>query len=159
MSDIEKVIKISQKVEVILRDTYDAQGHGLGELYRSVENKLDADLIKQLRQINYIRNEVVHNPDYNLAKDKQRFFRLSKDVLIKLSLEKTEQPLFSRISWYKILYGLIILGLIGVLSVALIPMDWRKQDSIPVEKFKINTKEKEKFEVTITDGSSLHLPF
>jgi hypothetical protein len=145
MSDIEKVIKISQKVEVILRDTYDAQGYGLGELYRSVENKLDADLIKQLRQINYIRNEVVHNPDYNLAKDKQRFFRLSKDVLIKLSLEKTEQPSFSKgiyflslRNWYKILYGLIVLGLIGLFSVAIIPKYQGKQDSVPVDKFKIN---------------------
>lgn len=141
MSDIEKVIKISQKVEVILRDRYNAQGYGLGELYRSVENKLDADLIKELRQINYIRNEVVHNPDYNLAKDKKRFFRLSKDVLTKLSLEKTQQPLFSLISWYKILYGLIALGLIGVLSVALIPMYQRKPNSTPVEKFQINTCE------------------
>ena len=147
MSDIEKVIKISQKVEVTLRDKYHAQGHGLGELYRSVENKLDADLIKQLRQINYIRNEVVHNPDYNLAKDKQRFFRLSKDVLTKLSLGKTEQPsfsqrihLFSLISWYKIFSGLIFLGLIGLLCVAVVPMYQGKRDSMPVEKFKINTK-------------------
>ncbi|MBW4670536.1 MAG: hypothetical protein KME60_24735 [Cyanomargarita calcarea GSE-NOS-MK-12-04C] len=146
MSDIEKVIKISQKVEVILRDRYNAQGHGLGELYRNVENKLDADLIKQLRQINYIRNEVVHNPDYNLAKDKQRFFRLSKDVLIKLSVEKTKQPSFSKgihffslISWYKILYGLIVLGLIGLLYVTVIPAYQLKRDSIPADKFKINT--------------------
>jgi hypothetical protein len=85
MSDIEEVIKVSKKIEGILRNQYKADGRGLHELVTSIQSKLDSELVRDLRKIATIRNHVIHQDGYNFNKDKNKFFQTSERVLSKLA--------------------------------------------------------------------------
>ncbi|WP_070962922.1 DUF4145 domain-containing protein [Vibrio sonorensis] len=66
MSDIEKVVLRTRKIEKLLRMQYHAEGKGLHQLITSCEERLPHDVIAKLRYIATIRNKVVHEEDFKL---------------------------------------------------------------------------------------------
>ncbi|MCW8335472.1 DUF4145 domain-containing protein [Vibrio sp. SCSIO 43135] len=71
MSDIEKVVVRTRKLESLLRGQYHAEGKGLHQLITSCEDRLPHDVVGKLRFIATIRNKVVHEDDYKLDKAKE----------------------------------------------------------------------------------------
>ena len=72
MSDIEKVVLRTRKLEALLRGHYHADGKGLHQLISSCEERLPHDVIGKLRYIATIRNKIVHEDDYELE-DRRSF--------------------------------------------------------------------------------------
>ncbi len=71
----ELVIKTSKTLERALVDK-GASGKGLHEYVSSLENRLEQQLIKKLRYIASVRNQLVHNADFSLtAESKQSFLQ------------------------------------------------------------------------------------
>lgn len=81
MSDTDKVLEISKALEHFLETNYNAQGKGLHEKVSSVENRLDAQLVKDLRFIATIRNKMVHEYGYNFAADRNRFLEIGNQAV------------------------------------------------------------------------------
>jgi hypothetical protein len=73
MSNIEKVVLKTRRLESLLRSHYHADGKGLHQLVTSCEERLPHDVIKKLRFVATIRNKVVHEDGYELE-DSQTFF-------------------------------------------------------------------------------------
>lgn len=74
MSNIELAVKASKELEGILEQKFNAQGRGLHEKATSVQHLLPASLIQQLRFIAAVRNQTVHESDYEMdAQTRQRF--------------------------------------------------------------------------------------
>lgn len=92
MSDIEKVVVRTRKLEKLLRTQYHAEGKGLHQLITSCEERLPHDVIGKLRYIATIRNKVVHEEDYKL--DNQNEFLTACD-----ECEKELTPRSSRFVW------------------------------------------------------------
>ena len=72
MSDIEKVVTRTRRLEKLLRTQYHADGKGMHQLITSCEERLPHDVIDKLRYIATIRNKVVHEEDFKL--DSRRDF-------------------------------------------------------------------------------------
>ncbi len=66
MSEIEKVVIRTRKLEHLLRVQYHAEGRGLHQLISSCENRLPHNVIKKLRYIATVRNKLLHETDYQL---------------------------------------------------------------------------------------------
>ncbi|GAL16234.1 hypothetical protein JCM19233_7257 [Vibrio astriarenae] len=64
MSDIEKVVVRTRRLEKLLRAQYHAEGRGLHQLISSCEERLPHDVISRLRFVATIRNKVVHEEDF-----------------------------------------------------------------------------------------------
>ncbi len=71
MSDIERVVTRTRRLEKLLREKYHAQGKGLHELTCSCEERLPHQVVKQIRYIATIRNKLVHEDDYKLENRRQ----------------------------------------------------------------------------------------
>lgn len=69
MSPVERIFEISQTLEQLLVDRFGATGRGLHEYTTSVQDKLPKKVVKDLRFIATIRNQVAHK-DLSLAKKK-----------------------------------------------------------------------------------------
>ncbi len=63
---IELAVRASKQLEGILESELGATGKGLHEKVTSVERHLPDSLIRKLRRIATIRNNAVHNPDYEI---------------------------------------------------------------------------------------------
>ncbi|KJY81642.1 hypothetical protein TW81_17175 [Vibrio galatheae] len=92
MSDIEKVVTRTRKIERLLRTQYHANGKGMHQLITSCEERLPHDVIDKLRYIATIRNKVVHEDDFKL--DSRRDFLSVCD-----ECEKELTPRSSRFIW------------------------------------------------------------
>ena len=79
MSDIEKVVMRTRKIESLLRTQYHAEGKGLHQLITSCEERLPHDVISKLRFIATIRNKIVHEHEYKL--ENRNDFLLNKKTL------------------------------------------------------------------------------
>lgn len=66
MSQIELVISYSKKIEGILENNFGAQGRGLHTKLTSIEQNLPNPLIKKIRWIATVRNNVAHTDGYQL---------------------------------------------------------------------------------------------
>ncbi|WP_264878254.1 DUF4145 domain-containing protein [Vibrio agarivorans] len=64
MSDIEKVVIRTRRLEKLLRVQYHAEGRGLHQLITSCEERLPHDVVGRLRFVATIRNKVVHEEDF-----------------------------------------------------------------------------------------------
>jgi hypothetical protein len=85
MSFIENVINECKPMESLLREHFGATGFGLGQLTKSAEENLDADLIRRLKKIARIRNRLVHEADYSHEEEHQSgFLRECQSVRTKL---------------------------------------------------------------------------
>ena len=92
MSDIEKVVVRTRRIEALLRTQYHADGKGLHQLITSCEERLPHDVIAKLRYIATIRNKAVHEDDFEL--ESQRDFSATCD-----ECEKELTPRSSRFIW------------------------------------------------------------
>ncbi|GEM76880.1 hypothetical protein [Vibrio sagamiensis] len=92
MSDIEKVVMRTRRLEKLLRTQYHAEGKGLHQMVTSCEDRLPHDVISKLRFIATVRNKVVHEEDYKL--DNRKDFLHACDVC-----EKELTPRSARFIW------------------------------------------------------------
>ena len=92
MSDIEKVVVRTRKIEALLRTQYHADGKGLHQLITSCEERLPHDVIAKLRYIATIRNKVVHEDGFEL-KSRREFLATCDEC------EKELTPRSSRFIW------------------------------------------------------------
>lgn len=108
MSDIDRVIKASRKIETQLVRNFQATGKGLNGKLNSVEKKLPAALVKRIRYVATIRNKVVHDDGYKRIDDRSAFKRAVLQVQRELRSYQTVA------SWTQRLVGAMVLLLIGV---------------------------------------------
>jgi hypothetical protein len=82
MSDIEFVVKRSKSLEArLVRDfKVEGEGLGLGKIIESVAPKLPSETVKQLHQLNDLRNEIVHKEGRNQLNNKPEFNQLYKNI-------------------------------------------------------------------------------
>lgn len=109
MSDIDRVVKSSRKIETQLVRNLGASGKGLNGKLNSVENKLPSALVKRIRYIATIRNKVVHDDGYRRIDDRHAFKRAVLDVQRELRTYQTSP------SWEQRLIGGVVLLLMAVL--------------------------------------------
>lgn len=109
MSDIEKVVTRTRKIEKLLRVQYHADGKGLHQLITSSEERLPHDVIGKLRYIATIRNKIVHEDNYKLD-DRKQFLSVCDEC------ERELTPRSSRFIWrvVMLLMGLITFAALGV---------------------------------------------
>ncbi|MFA6717081.1 MAG: hypothetical protein WCS27_17010 [Victivallaceae bacterium] len=69
---IGEVVERSKKLEAMLKNLQ-AEGRGLHELVSSIQDKLDQELSNKLRFIATIRNNAIHNPEFDIGADIERF--------------------------------------------------------------------------------------
>lgn len=72
MSDIliGKIVRVSRELETDLSKYLEAEGKGLHEKVTSVQDKLSVNDVKQIRFIASIRNNLVHDADSNISKER-----------------------------------------------------------------------------------------
>lgn len=92
MSDIEKVVTRTRRLEKLLRVQYHAEGKGLHQLITSCEERLPHEVIKPLRYVATIRNKLVHEEGYKL--ENRRSFLNTCD-----ECERALTPRASRFVW------------------------------------------------------------
>ncbi len=80
MSDIEKVVIKTRKLESLLKAKYHAEGQGLHQLITSCESRLPHEEIPRLRYIATIRNKLMHEDGYVLEDRKQFFHDLDRCI-------------------------------------------------------------------------------
>jgi len=93
MSDIEFVIKKSKMLEAFLETEFSAEGKGLHEKLNSVQVKLPEALVKKLRFIATMRNNLVHNSEIDYLEDRQRFENTCNDA--ESQLRSLARPAYS----------------------------------------------------------------
>lgn len=115
MSDYELVITNCKRLEGMLEKGFGASGRGLHEKVTSVQAKLPEPLIKKLRYIATIRNQLVHDEDRHKIDDKASFQRASKEAEKQLAalLKPASTRLFRRKAAWVALFLMALVG--GVL--------------------------------------------
>ncbi len=88
MTTHEIVNKRYSEIQTLLREKYAADGRGVGEMVRSVENQLSPKLSWELRAIAHIRNKVVHE---GLAEIPRYFEPLCKEAIAAMKGVKKKQ--------------------------------------------------------------------
>jgi uncharacterized membrane protein YsdA (DUF1294 family) len=94
MSEEEKLIELGQvsvkssELEQLLKSKFKAQGDGLGQQFRSVENLLPPELFNKLKWIVAVRNKAIHEP---------KTFQMPNGFIqdcdrVKIMLEQIEVP-------------------------------------------------------------------
>jgi hypothetical protein len=69
---IGEIVERSKKLEAMLKSG-GGEGRGLHELVTSIQDKLDAELNKKLRFIATIRNNAIHDLDFDIASNMESF--------------------------------------------------------------------------------------
>lgn len=110
LGDYELVITNCKRLEGILEKRFGASGRGLHEKVTSVQARLPEPLIKKLRYIATIRNQLVHEEDKHKIDDKAGFQRASKEAEKQLTalLKPTSTGLFG---WKAVLIALGVAAL------------------------------------------------
>ena len=88
-SDLELAIESSKTLESLLERNYSAMGRGLHEKTNSVSDQLTADVIRDLRFIATVRNEIVHE-QATQALDRSRFTGAFERLIQALSTKPAE---------------------------------------------------------------------
>lgn len=107
MSDIDRVVTRTRRIEHLLRQQYHANGKGLHQLITSCEERLPHDVVSKLRYIATIRNKIVHEHDYKL--ENRREFLSVCDLC-----EKELTPRSGRFIW-RVAIALMLLMTLGAL--------------------------------------------
>jgi len=82
VNSYEAVIRKTFEIEKILSTKYNAHGRTFGEKIRSVRHKLPHQTVSNLRSLLDQRNNLAHNPDYNI--DSRRFQSLASKTIREL---------------------------------------------------------------------------
>jgi len=107
VSDIERVVLRTRKIERLLRDHYHAHGKGLHQLISSCEERLPHDVIAKLRFVATIRNKVVHEDRYQLE-DRKAFFSVCKEC------EQELTPRSGRFVWRVVISLIVAMTMIAM---------------------------------------------
>ncbi|SJN21427.1 hypothetical protein FM109_03580 [Vibrio casei] len=107
VSDIEKVVSHTRRLERLLREQYHATGQGLLELTESCASRLPHDVVQKIHYISSIRQQLLDDDDYQL-KDKEAFIQLC------IECEKELTPRSGKFIWGVAIF-LVILMTIGAL--------------------------------------------
>ena len=75
MSDIELAVKRCKRLETLLEHDFAAAGRGLHEKISSIEGELPEPLVKRLRFIATVRNQLVHEADQNNFENRADYVR------------------------------------------------------------------------------------
>ena len=113
-SDLERAIQASKRFEAALTKRFGAQGRGLHEKVSSVERKLNAQVIKDLRLIATVRNKLVHEEGYDQIERQEAFDAACQRAGKALGVAGRKWPL-------PMVLGLLLL-LLGVLGVVLVAL-------------------------------------
>jgi len=114
MSDIEKVILRTRKLESLLRLQYHAEGNGLDQLITSCEERLPHDVIDKLRYIASTYDKVVHEDEYQPELGRQ-FISVCNDC------ERELTPRSGRFIWR---VAITLMTLITLLAIAFYYAHW-----------------------------------
>lgn len=93
MTTHETVNRRYSELQMLLQAIFSAEGRGLGEMVRSVENQMSATLSWEIRAIAHIRNKVVHE---GLSEIPRYFEPLCKEALGALKRLKAERKAASK---------------------------------------------------------------
>ena len=88
MSQIDKILRISQNFEKTREQRYGATGRGLHEKVTSVESKLPKDVVRNLRKIATIRNKAVHEDVDIAARELKTVQQAAKEASIGMGLRR-----------------------------------------------------------------------
>lgn len=116
MSDIEKVVTRTRRLEKLLRVQYHASGKGLHELVTSTEERLPHDVIKKLRYVATIRNKIVHEDGFVLE-NRKAFLKVCDEC------EKELTPRSGRFVWG---VALILMVLITLAALSFYYVHWNE---------------------------------
>ncbi len=116
MSNIEKVVQRTRRIEKLLRIHYHADGKGLHQLITSCEERLPHDVIDKLRYVATIRNKVVHEDGFQLD-DRRLFIAVCNDC------ERELTPRAHRFIW-RVAITLMMLFTLAALGFYITHWDW-----------------------------------
>ena len=91
-SFLECVLERAKKMERLLRENFQAEGHGLREKARNVQYKLDDYTSGKLQFIGAIRNKLVHEEDYVFDGNEEDFLSTCDEVIRRLSGDRQQTP-------------------------------------------------------------------
>ncbi|WP_047048908.1 hypothetical protein [Vibrio mexicanus] len=114
MSEIEKVVVRTRRLEKLLRVQYHAEGKGLHQLITSCEERLPHDVIGKLRYVATIRNKIVHEEDYSLD-NRSEFLAVCDEC------EKELTPRSGRFIWRT---AITLMALITLAALAFYYANW-----------------------------------
>ncbi|MCL9783561.1 DUF4145 domain-containing protein [Vibrio sp. S4M6] len=114
MTDIEKVILQTRKIESLLRLQYHAEGKSLDELITSCEERLPHDVIDKLRYVAMTYDKVVHEDEFQPELGRQ-FLSVCHDC------EKELTPRSGRFIWR---VAISLMALITVMAIAFYYAHW-----------------------------------
>lgn len=109
-SDLERVVRASKRFEHRLETGYGARGRGLHEKIDSVQDDLDAEVIRALRLVATVRNKIVHEDGYDRIDDRPRF---------KAACKQADRALFgkSRVRTLVLVVGLVLIVVVAAAAV------------------------------------------
>ncbi|OEF26111.1 hypothetical protein [Vibrio rumoiensis] len=102
MSDIEKVVSHTRRLERLLREQYYAKGQGLLELTESCVSRLPHDVVQKIHYISNIRQQLLEDDDYQLE-DRDAFIRAC------LECEKELTPRSGRFIWGVAIFLMVLM--------------------------------------------------
>jgi len=76
-NDFELVIRSAKELEHILRQRFHAEGNGVNEMLDSISGEhLPVSLVKKMRHLIWVRNQLVHNHEVNsIPGNRENFIR------------------------------------------------------------------------------------
>jgi hypothetical protein len=79
-NDFELVIRSAKELERILRDEFGAHGNGVNEMLDCINargsSEFSPESLKRMRHLIWIRNQLVHEPNFNSIPDRGKLFLL-----------------------------------------------------------------------------------
>jgi hypothetical protein len=91
-SDLEFVVNASKRLEALLEQRLGATGRGLHEKASSVEQRLDENVVRDLRFVATVRNKLVHESGIHELDDRQRFEEVVQNCVAALSQFTPREP-------------------------------------------------------------------
>jgi hypothetical protein len=82
--ELAKIIYFSREIETILRTKFQAKGKGLHTYIDSIENKIEIQLVKDLRYIATIRNKSMHESSFKVD-NFSRYKRVAEQSIYRLN--------------------------------------------------------------------------
>ncbi len=82
--ELAKIIYFSREIETILKDKFKAEGKGLHTYIDSIENKIEIQLVKDLRYIATIRNKSMHESSFKIN-NFSRYKRVAEQSIYRLN--------------------------------------------------------------------------
>jgi hypothetical protein len=117
-SDLDRVIKLSKRLESLLATRLGATGKGLHEKVSSVETEVDPATVADLRAVATVRNRLVHEDGYDRVDNRREL--LARGRRAEKALERLKAPGHRR----RPHPALVLTGALALLVVAFILLRW-----------------------------------